>query len=123
MAHNLGTVGLIDAPGGAHALMRAWAVYAGARAVTTHAILSVSVQQSRALFGAVRPMARQELISAVMLPLTLAAVSGERVGVAATNTYSYTIDSRSKNRTFDGVGALSGGGATTKLLPEYPLRS
>ena len=30
----------------------------------------------------------------------------------------YLIDSDAKNRTFDGVGALSGGGATTKLLPE-----
>jgi hypothetical protein len=32
----------------------------------------------------------------------------------------YKVDSGRKNRTFDGVGALSGGGATTKLLPEYP---
>ena len=32
---------------------------------------------------------------------------------------SYVVDSGAKNRTFDGVGALSGGGATTKLLPSY----
>ena len=32
----------------------------------------------------------------------------------------YTINSGNKNRTFDGLGALSGGGATSKLLPEYP---
>lgn len=52
------------------------------------------------------------LISAV-LPLALATSCGAA-------SYVYTIDSRAKNRTFDGVGALSGGGATTKLLPEYP---
>jgi hypothetical protein len=49
----------------------------------------------------------------VVLPLALA------TGCAAISNV-YTIDSRAKRRTFDGVGALSGGGATTKLLPEYP---
>jgi hypothetical protein len=63
------------------------------------------------------------LISAAVLYIPLAlATSGAGVG-GAMSAYSYTIDSRSKNRTFDGVGALSGGGATTKLLPEYPLQS
>jgi hypothetical protein len=44
------------------------------------------------------------------------------VGLAAPDiaAASYGIDSSARNRSFDGVGALSGGGATTKLLPEYP---
>lgn len=32
----------------------------------------------------------------------------------------FTIDFSSKGRTFDGVGAISGGGATSRLLPLYP---
>ena len=55
----------------------------------------------------------------VLLPLLLAC------GVAAavsqpSQSLAYAVDFAQRNRTFDGVGALSGGGATTKLLPEYP---
>lgn len=61
----------------------------------------------------------------VLLPLVLACTS-THFTLAAINSSEnvpepvYLIDSSEKNRTFDGVGALSGGGATTKLLPEYP---
>src|SRR5581483_4912967 len=31
-----------------------------------------------------------------------------------------TIDGTGPGRTFDGVGAISGGGGTSRLLPDYP---
>lgn len=71
-----------------------------------------------------REMSSRRHIS-VLLPLVLACTS-TRFTLAAINSSEnvpepvYLIDSSEKNRTFDGVGALSGGGATTKLLPEYP---
>jgi len=53
---------------------------------------------------------------AVQLMLTLAAVACIVPFAAA---FSYTIDGSSKYRTFDGIGGLSGGGATSRLLPSY----
>ena len=38
---------------------------------------------------------------------------------AATGT-SIMVDGTGPGRTFDGVGALSGGGGTSRLLPDYP---
>lgn len=32
---------------------------------------------------------------------------------------TYNIDGTAKGRTFDGIGGLSGGGATSRLLPSY----
>lgn len=59
-----------------------------------------------------------------LLPLVMLACMRNHSTVAINSENApapvYRIDSREKNRTFDGVGALSGGGATTKLLPEYP---
>ena len=48
------------------------------------------------------------------------AASAAAAPVAATAT-SYTIDdARGPARTFDGIGGLSGGGATSVLLRDYP---
>src|SRR5439155_16449812 len=39
---------------------------------------------------------------------------------AAAADSAITIDGTGPGRTFDGVGAISGGGATSRLLPDYP---
>ena len=72
-----------------------------------------------------REMSSRRHIS-VLLPLVLACTRTHFARAAINSSENvpepavYLIDSSEKNRTFDGVGALSGGGATTKLLPEYP---
>ena len=36
-------------------------------------------------------------------------------------TQTYTVDTSAVNAVFDGVGAISGGGGETVLLPAYPV--
>lgn len=50
--------------------------------------------------------------------LVAATASCLQACLAATGTY--TLDGSRLGRVFDGVGALSGGGATSRLLPDYP---
>jgi hypothetical protein len=58
--------------------------------------------------------------SAAAAPVAATAASAAAAPVAATAT-SYTIDdARGPARTFDGIGGLSGGGATSVLLRDYP---
>ncbi|MBP2055166.1 hypothetical protein J2Z21_008179 [Streptomyces griseochromogenes] len=40
--------------------------------------------------------------------------------LAAVATTSITVDGKSPGRTFDGVGAISGGGSNSRLLIDYP---
>ncbi|MET8629141.1 RICIN domain-containing protein [Kitasatospora sp. NPDC004669] len=61
--------------------------------------------------------------AAVALTLGVAtAVVGAPAALAAptTATQSVTLDGSSPGRAFDGLGAISGGGATSRLLVDYP---
>jgi hypothetical protein len=53
--------------------------------------------------------------------MALALLTGRALSpaYAATNT-PITVDGAGSGRTFDGVGALSGGGGNTRLLVDYP---
>jgi O-glycosyl hydrolase len=59
---------------------------------------------------------------ALALPAGAVAVASEAADATETAdaTSSITIDGTSGGRTFDGVGAVSGGGATSRLLLDYP---
>lgn len=63
----------------------------------------------------------RRLAAMAALLLGLALLTGRAVSpaYAATNT-AITVDGTSSGRTFDGVGALSGGGGNTRLLVDYP---
>ncbi|MGC9670763.1 ricin-type beta-trefoil lectin domain protein [Planosporangium sp. 12N6] len=50
---------------------------------------------------------------------TATGTAAARTGVAATAT-TVTIDGTAPGRTFDGVGAISGGGGNSRLLIDYP---
>ncbi|MFI2733588.1 RICIN domain-containing protein [Streptomyces sp. NPDC018711] len=54
--------------------------------------------------------------------LTLAAVNGQAPtqARAAAPRATITVDGTSTGRTFDGIGAISGGGGNTRLLRDYP---
>ena len=39
---------------------------------------------------------------------------------AATTNAAIVVDLSSTDKAFDGLGAISGGGATSRLLPDYP---
>src|SRR6266545_4471332 len=66
------------------------------------------------------PSARRRVSLAVVLSLlaavTLVAVSHSPAGAATT----VTITGNGAGRTFDGVGAISGGGGNSRLLIDYP---
>ncbi|MDQ1654236.1 MAG: hypothetical protein QOI35_3436, partial [Cryptosporangiaceae bacterium] len=55
-------------------------------------------------------------LTAGAVPATAAAVPS----AAATAVTSITVDGTSPGRTFDGVGAISGGGGNSRLLIDYP---
>ncbi|MEY9877352.1 hypothetical protein ABH931_006876 [Streptacidiphilus sp. MAP12-33] len=59
---------------------------------------------------------------AALLALLLALVLGQLPGTAraATTTTAVTVDGNATGRTFDGVGAISGGGGNSRLLADYP---
>ncbi|MGW0884575.1 RICIN domain-containing protein [Streptomyces sp. NPDC002671] len=53
--------------------------------------------------------------------LTLAMLSGQAASQArAAVRTTVTVDGNSAGRTFDGIGAISGGGGNTRLLRDYP---
>jgi hypothetical protein len=53
--------------------------------------------------------------------VVLAATSALAVaGVAAATTTAVTIDGTQTGRTFDGIGAINGGGGNSRLLFDYP---
>src|SRR5690348_4917667 len=56
------------------------------------------------------------LVAALILATTPLVVAG----TASAATVSLTIDGRQGGRTFDGVGAISGGGGNSRLLMDYP---
>ncbi|MEV3971349.1 RICIN domain-containing protein [Streptomyces sp. NPDC050698] len=58
-------------------------------------------------------------VAALFLTLTLLTGRAPSPAYAATNT-AITVDGTSGGRTFDGVGAISGGGGNTRLLYDYP---
>ncbi len=63
--------------------------------------------------------------SALALSLALVAsgaatLAGTTPASAATPTTAITVDGTSSGRTFDGIGAISGGGGNTRLLADYP---
>ncbi|GAA0685635.1 ricin-type beta-trefoil lectin domain protein [Kitasatospora atroaurantiaca] len=65
---------------------------------------------------------RHHLSVPTVLVLLLGALFGladAHPAVAATST-SITVDGASPGRTFDGIGAISGGGGNTRLLRDYP---
>ncbi len=42
------------------------------------------------------------------------------LAIAAGESGVYIVDVNRLGRRFDGIGGLSGGGATSRLLPDYP---
>lgn len=58
---------------------------------------------------------------AVVCALAAAAAAAAALTASAGPPTSYTIDdSRGPSRTFDGIGGLSGGGATSVFIRDYP---
>jgi hypothetical protein len=62
-------------------------------------------------------MTRRLLLAALILCATVVSVT---TGIAIAATTSVTIDGTKGGRTFDGVGAISGGGGNSRLLVDYP---
>src|ERR671938_1307098 len=64
-------------------------------------------------------MARRRMAMALVLlaPMLLAAGPAR---VAAPVTTAVTVDGTQGGRTFDGIGAISGGGGNSRLLVDYP---
>ncbi|MFF2750537.1 RICIN domain-containing protein [Kitasatospora sp. NPDC058048] len=60
-------------------------------------------------------------LAALALGFTTAALAAPpAVAAPAPTTKSVTLDGRSPGRAYDGLGAISGGGATSRLLVDYP---
>ena len=66
-----------------------------------------------------RHIRRLAALAALLMGLALLTGRALSPAYAATNT-AITVDGTSAGRTFDGVGALSGGGGNTRLLVDYP---
>ncbi|MCD9878471.1 RICIN domain-containing protein [Streptomyces guryensis] len=64
----------------------------------------------------IRPMA---VLTVLLLALALLSGRIPTPAYAVTNT-AVTVDGTSSGRTFDGIGAISGGGGNTRLLYDYP---
>jgi len=62
-------------------------------------------------------MARRMMIGLLSAALVAAGLAGAAPATAAT---TITIDGTAAGRTFDGVGAVSGGGGNSRLLIDYP---
>src|SRR5205807_9768430 len=65
---------------------------------------------------------RRTAIAVLCLTATVAAAAAATVtsASAATVTTTVTINGTSAGRTFDGIGAISGGGGNSRLLIDYP---
>ena len=66
-----------------------------------------------------RHIRRLAALAALLMGLALLAGRAVSPAYAATDT-AITVDGTSGGRTFDGVGAISGGGGNTRLLVDYP---
>ncbi|MFC9931525.1 RICIN domain-containing protein [Streptomyces sp. NPDC127190] len=66
-----------------------------------------------------RHIRRIAAVAALLLALALLSGRVPSPAYAATNT-AVTVDGTSGGRTFDGIGAISGGGGNTRLLYDYP---
>ncbi len=66
-----------------------------------------------------RHIRRLAALAALLMGLALLAGRAVSPAYAATDT-AITVDGTSGGRTFDGVGAVSGGGGNTRLLVDYP---
>jgi Glycosyl hydrolase family 59 len=64
----------------------------------------------------------RRLITAGVAVLLAAAwcVSGVTAGAASAATTGITVNGSQGGRTFDGIGAISGGGGNSRLLTDYP---
>jgi hypothetical protein len=60
-----------------------------------------------------------EALAVLLMGLALLTGRALSPAYAATDT-AITVDGTSGGRTFDGVGAISGGGGNTRLLVDYP---
>ncbi|NEB76906.1 galactosylceramidase [Streptomyces sp. SID14478] len=60
------------------------------------------------------------LIALVVSCFALVAPTGAQAGTAPTAVQRITVDADGTGRTFDGIGAISGGGGTSRLLVDYP---
>ncbi|MFC0435336.1 galactosylceramidase [Kutzneria buriramensis] len=65
-------------------------------------------------------MNRAVLPAALVITLALAVTVGQSPAAQAATTTSVTVDGKQGGRTFDGVGAISGGGGNSRLLVDYP---
>ncbi len=65
-------------------------------------------------------MNRALLHTALVITLAAAVTGGQPSASHAAATTSVTIDGKQSGRTFDGVGAISGGGGNSRLLIDYP---
>ena len=66
----------------------------------------------------VRPRRRPLRVAVALLALLLGLVLGQLPGSAraATTTTAVTVDGNATGRTFDGVGAISGGGGNSRSM-------
>jgi hypothetical protein len=60
------------------------------------------------------------VLGLVVLLASIGLGSGAPLAQAATATTTIAVNGTSAGRTFDGVGAISGGGGNTRLLTDYP---
>ncbi|WP_042374963.1 RICIN domain-containing protein [Streptacidiphilus neutrinimicus] len=67
-----------------------------------------------------RPFRLVAALLALLLGLVLGQLPGGASARAATTTTAVTVDGNATGRTFDGVGAISGGGGNSRLLADYP---
>ncbi|MEU3856468.1 RICIN domain-containing protein [Streptomyces sp. NPDC028722] len=65
-------------------------------------------------------MHRSGRLAPVWVLVLLAALLAAGVGPAQAATTSITVDGTQGGRTFDGIGAISGGGGNSRLLTDYP---
>jgi O-glycosyl hydrolase len=63
---------------------------------------------------------RAALLGALLVGAALLTGQAATPARAATVTTSVTVNGTSAGRTFDGIGAISGGGGNTRLLADYP---
>src|SRR5271165_2846290 len=56
----------------------------------------------------------------IRLFITLAVLGGANLGFAQGSTQILTLDGSAPGKVFEGIGAVSGGGATSALLKDYP---
>jgi O-glycosyl hydrolase len=60
------------------------------------------------------------LVGAVLLGLAASIAAGPGQHAAAAAATTVTVSGTGTGRTFDGIGAISGGGGNTRLLTDYP---